>query len=227
MSSSISLPDSDGANHGIKDAALLLLAGGKGLRMGGENKLYLEIGGSLILERTLRVIAPLFCETILLTAHGRSICIKNEMASLTEGLNITFAEDREEGRGPLEGLFMGLSSMKTEWGFLLGCDMPMADPNIIRAMSKYRTEEAQAVTAETGGFTEPLHAYYRRSCLPHIEKMLESGERKIKKFYPQINLTVVKSSELEKYGSCEMSFFNLNTPHDIETMERFASRIKD
>lgn len=226
MSSSISLSDFDGADHGIKDATLLLLAGGKGLRMGGENKLYIKIGGSLVLERTLRVVAPLFAETILLAAHGEGARIEREIEASARGRHVVVAEDRETGRGPLEGLFMGLSSMKTEWGFLLGCDMPMADPNIIRAMSEYRTGEADAVTAETGGFTEPLHAYYRSSCLPHIEKTLDSGERKIKKFYPRINLSIIKDSELEKYGSCERSFFNVNTPHDIETVEKYASFLK-
>ena len=222
-----SIPHLDfGADSIIADASLLLLAGGRGSRMGGKNKLYLEVEGSLLLERTLRVISPMFAETILLAAHGHGSDMGSEIADIAAQYNVRIAEDREEGRGPLEGLFIGLSAMKTEWGFLLGCDMPFADPKIIRAMGELCTEEADAVTAETGGFTEPLHAYYRRSCLPYIEKTLDSGERKIKKFYPRINLTIIKDSELEKYGSCERSFFNLNTPHDIETMEKYASFLK-
>lgn len=197
-------------------ASLLLLAGGRGSRMGGRNKLYLEVEGSLLIERTLRATAPLFSETLLLVAPGESVRVRSCFASLIERYNISLIEDRAPCRGPLEGLYMGLSYMKEEWAFLLGCDMPTPQGESVACMSGFCGDETDAVVAELNGYIEPLHAFYRKKCAAAVGRAIERGDRKIKHFYNDVRLTVVKEEVLPV--GCEDSFFNLNTPRDIKTM---------
>ena len=202
-------------------ASLLLLAGGKGSRMGGRNKLYLELEGTLLIERTLSTLAPLFAETLLLIAPGESDKINTALAPLVEKWRLRIVEDSVPGRGPLEGLMRGLTEMDSEWGFLLGCDMPYVDGAIASGMYDFCSDNTDAVIAELHGFIEPLHAFYRRSCCDSIQKALSRGERKIKASYQEINLLVLKEELLRSYGNCEESFFNLNTPGDIDKMKKY------
>lgn len=197
-------------------ASLLLLAGGQGSRMGGRNKLYLEVEGSLLIEKTLRETSPIFSETLLLVACGESESVRRNFASLIERYNVTIVEDRTRGVGPLEGLCRGLSHMKEEWGFLLGCDMPTPQEDTIRGLSAFCAQNSDAVVAELHGYLEPLHAFYRKSCVVAVARAIERSDRKIKQFYKYIRLTAVKEEALT--GDYARSFLNLNTPHDIETM---------
>ena len=199
-------------------ASLLLLAGGRGSRMGGRNKLYLELEGSLLIEGTLEIVAPLFREVIMLVAPGESSVVNEALSPLIKRWEISVVEDRVPSRGPLEGLYNGLSGMKEEWGFLLGCDMPTPDPEVIIGMSCFCSINNDAVVAERLGFLEPLHAFYRRSCIRPVSDAISRGERKIKHFYRDIRLTVINENKLKELGDDGSSFFNLNTPHDIEKM---------
>ncbi|MDD4160549.1 MAG: molybdenum cofactor guanylyltransferase [Synergistaceae bacterium] len=200
-------------------ASLLLLAGGRGSRMGGRNKLYLELEGSLLIEGTLESAAPLFSETILLVAPGESEKINRTLSALVKKWDISVIEDRAWARGPLEGLYNGLFHMKEEWGFLLGCDMPTPDMDIIKGMASFRTTDSDAVIAERLGFLEPLHAFYRKSCIDPVSDAIERGDRRIKQFYDTVRLNVINEKKLKEFGNDERSFFNLNTPHDVEKMK--------
>jgi len=202
-------------SRGSINASLLLLAGGQGSRMGGKNKLYLEIGGVLLLERILTRISFLFHEIVLLVGPGEVRAAEKYLAGLINKWGIILIEDRHYGHGPLEGLYRGLTCMKEEWGFLLGCDMPVPQEKVIRAMYNFCSCYTDAVAAEIGGYIEPLHAFYRRSCKMPVDAALAREDRKIKQFYDDIRLTIVKEDILREYKNYSDSFFNLNTPHDL------------
>lgn len=212
-------PGSSTAHNELLQASLLLLAGGQGSRMGGRNKLYLELEGSLLIEGTLELVAPLFKEVILLVARGESSKVKETLSPLLSKWDIAVVEDRVPARGPLEGLYNGLCHMKEEWGFLLGCDMPSPDPAVIKGMNIFCSVNNDAVVAERQGFLEPLHAFYRKSCIGAVSSAMERGDGKIKQFYNDIRLTVINEKKLKEFGDQESSFFNLNTPHDVEKMK--------
>lgn len=214
-----STPACSAAHKERLHASLLLLAGGRGSRMGGRNKLYLELEGSLIIEGTLGLLAPLFKEIILLVAPGESFKATAALSRLINKWDIFVVEDRENARGPLEGLYNGLCHMKEDWGFLLGCDMPTPDPDVIRGMGCFCSINNDAVVAERLGFLEPLHAFYRKSCTGPVSDAIARGDRKIKHFYEDIRLTVINGNKLKEFGDDESSFFNLNTPHDVELMK--------
>lgn len=215
----LSAPDGRTAENERLHASLLLLAGGRGSRMGGRNKLYLELEGSLLIEGTLGLVAPLFKEVILLVAPGESSKVKEALSPLISQWDIAVVEDRLPARGPLEGLYNGLCHMNEEWGFLLGCDMPSPDPDVIKGMNIFCSNNNDAVVAERQGFLEPLHAFYRKSCIGAVSDAMQRGDRKIKQFYPDIRLTVINEIRLEEFGDDARSFFNLNTPHDVEKLK--------
>ena len=205
------------------DASLLIRAGGQGNRMGGENKLYMKIGGSGLAEQIITKLSPIFKEIIVIVARGE----KEQALSLLKSLSvkdIRIEEDSVPGLGPLEGLRSGLASMEGEWGFFIGCDMPSIDKATVRLMHSQIIDESDALCAEKGGYIEPLHAFYRKTCLRHVQSAIKLGHRKTKSFYPYINLTVIKENELVLLGGRTSSFLNLNTPDDLEKFQKEQCR---
>ncbi|HOO63975.1 MAG TPA: molybdenum cofactor guanylyltransferase [Synergistaceae bacterium] len=195
-------------------ASAVILAGGRGRRMGG-NKLFLTLQGELILGRILLRLAPCF-EEILLSIGPED---RNPLEKLLSGGEFPFplkiVEDRSSGKGPLEGLARSLEHLSTEWGFFVGCDMPWIQEMVVRTLWKGRQEKSQALVARLGEYLEPLHAFYSRSCLPWVEKALEEGKRQVKSFYPWIELTVVEETAFAPLPGYRRSFLGMNAPEDL------------
>ena len=201
------------------DASLLILAGGQGTRMGCGNKLYMKIDGTTLAEKIITNIAPIFKETIIIVSPGEKARADAHLKSLALK-DIRIEEDTFSDLGPLEGLRTGLASMNSEWGFFIGCDMPCADRATVRIMHAHITCGTDALCAEIDGFIEPLHAFYKKTCLRHVQSSIELGHRKTKSFYPHIKLAVIRENELENAGGRATSFLNLNTPRDLENFTK-------
>lgn len=82
---------------------------------------------------------------------------------------------------------------------------------------------AQVIVPRRGGEYEPLHAVYARSCLPAVEAALAAGERRMVAFYPQVSVLAVEEGVLARHDPRGLSFFNVNTPQDLEQAERLLA----
>ncbi len=102
--------------------------------------------------------------------------------------------------------------MKEEWGFLLGCDMPFPNPDVIKGMSSFCSVNNDAVVAERQGFLEPLHAFYRKNCIGAVSDAILRGDRKIKQFYNDVRLTVINEIKLKEFGDEGSSIFKPQNP---------------
>lgn len=195
-------------------AALLLLAGGRGRRMGGEGKLLLRSGKAFLIEKILEETEGLFSEYLLSCAFGKSAETERLLAPVLRKWRIKVVEDREPERGPLEGLCRGLAAMSGEWLFAVGCDMPSVRKKVVLAMAQ-RLQGADAAVAELNGWLEPLHAFYSERCLRPAECALAEGRLRLKSFYPEIRLAKLPEAELrEADAQYYSSFFNINTQEE-------------
>ncbi len=91
------------------------------------------------------------------------------------------------------------------------------------ALLRYMLALAQAheavvprVPRDPAGFLawEPLHALYRRTCLPAIEHHLQACDRRAYGFLSDVRTRAVLASEIIPFGAGMTSFFNVNTPED-------------
>jgi|GEM_PF-6996136 len=187
--------------------------------MGG-NKLFLTRGGVPLQEGLIARMSRIFSELVFCVGRGESGRAEAFLRPCLGGLSAVFAEDREDGRGPLEGLRQGLAASRREWGFLIGCDMPFPNEAVIRAMWK-RTGGADAAAARLDGYPMSLHAFYRKSCLPHIDRVIADGPRtkrggaKITAFYADVALRVVEEAELALLPGYRDSFAGFNTREEL------------
>jgi molybdopterin-guanine dinucleotide biosynthesis protein A len=63
---------------------------------------------------------------------------------------------------------------------------------------------------------EPLHAVYAKRCLEPMRRRLESGRLKITGFFEDVRVRFVDAATLAAYDPEGLSFFNINTPEDLE-----------
>lgn len=204
-------------------AALLLLGGGLGSRMGG-NKLFLSMEGQPLLTRLLDHMQPLFSETILSVGVGEKAKLLDAMPDLASEYGVKIVEDRISGQGPLEGLSRMLDAMACDAGFLYACDMPSPQEAVIRRLWSGTKASSDVSVVRLDGHILALHAFYRKKCLPFIEGSLEQsagqkqGGPRIVSFYDKIKLQITEESEFAHLPGYRKSFENYNTQKELQSL---------
>lgn len=103
----------------------IVLAGGRSKRM-GRNKVYLSFGGKFLIEIIIDKISPLF----------KDIMIVVSQPELYKRLGFCVRKDIIPEKGPLGGIYTGLLYSNNRYNFVVACDMPFLNPNLIRYMIK-------------------------------------------------------------------------------------------
>jgi len=204
--------------------SLLILAGGKSTRM-GQDKAWLMLDGRPLVMRVIDRVLPLVDEVIVST--NQPDAFDAWLPKLT--LPAHTVADRHRGIGPLAGLYAGLLAARCDLVLALATDMPFVNPALISYLAQLATGAdvdavvPQVPNAETGQIgLEPLHAIYRKSCLPAIEACLEADHRRVVSFLDQVRLRVVSSEEIRPHDPLFRSFANVNTPQDWSDAQRIG-----
>jgi molybdopterin-guanine dinucleotide biosynthesis protein A len=190
---------SDGAAARYPDVTGVILAGGQSRRM-GRDKATLTVGGTTLFARLLAVMRGIF--PALLIAGDRPDLARPDVPCLP---------DLYPGSA-LGGLYTGLRAAKTPYIFAVACDMPFADPRLIRAILERRAGR-DLVVPETPAGLEPLFALYGKSCLEPMRGLLEAGNYRIYDFFPRVRVCPVGPTELP--AGWERALLNLNTPEEF------------
>jgi FdhD protein len=186
----------------IRGVTGVILAGGRSLRMGSDKALLPYHGGRLI-EAIHRRMAELFEEVVVVTgAPGRY-----------DFLPCRRVPDLFEGMGALGGIHSALAHSGTELVFVVACDMPAVSGELVRHLCAM-AEGADAVVPEGEKGLEPLHAVYRKSALPAIEKSLRDGERRVVSFFDRVTVRRVSAGDVSRIDPAFDAFRNINTPED-------------
>ncbi|MRR06912.1 MAG: formate dehydrogenase accessory sulfurtransferase FdhD [Deltaproteobacteria bacterium] len=180
----------------------VILAGGKSTRM-KSNKALLPYSGELFIERIHRQLSALFPEVILVT----------NTPELYRFLPCTMVPDEFPGLGSLAGIHAGLKHSKTEHIFVVACDMPYLNSELMRQMIS-KAQQADVVIPESDGGFEPLHAVYSKNCLPGMEVALKDGKIKIVDCLDWNKVTVLTREEIAAVDPEFHSFRNINTPEE-------------
>jgi FdhD protein len=180
----------------------VILAGGKSSRM-KSNKALLPFSGELFIERIHRQMTALFSEVILVT----------NTPEFYRFLPCRMVSDEFPGLGSLAGIHAGLKHSKTEHIFVVACDMPYLNSELMRQMIS-KAQESDVVIPESDGGFEPLHAVYSKNCLPAMEEALKDGKSKIVDCLDWSKVTVLTKDEIAAVDPEFHSFRNINTPEE-------------
>ena len=180
----------------------VILAGGASSRM-GSNKALLPHKGGRFIESIYRELSEIFPEVILVTNTPEQY----------QFLPCRKVSDLFQGMGALAGIHAGLAQSSNPAIFAVACDMPHLDPWLIRHLANRGTGCDLVLPRSEHGY-EPLHALYRKGCLPVMEDCLGRGERRIVSILPDLRVREIAASEVARFDPTFDSFSNINTPEE-------------
>jgi molybdopterin-guanine dinucleotide biosynthesis protein A len=183
--------------------SLVILAGGLSRRM-GRDKAALPAGDGTLIEHLARRLAPVVDETIVAGGSG--------WGNLP---GVRTVDDRYAGLGPLAGIHTGLRAARYRYVWVVGCDLPDADPGMAALLTGL-AGDYDAVVPQIDGEPQGVCALYDRALATRIEELLAAGERRVKMLLAASNVRYVTPDELRVVDPELRSFRNINTPAEYQ-----------
>jgi molybdopterin-guanine dinucleotide biosynthesis protein A len=190
----------------------VIQAGGRSVRMGGEPKALMEVGGRRIIERVAHVLGQVTDDLLLVT----------NTPALYAWMGLPMVPDVFPDGGSLGGIYSGLAAAPGEAAFTVACDMPFLSPAVARLVTS-RAPEADVVVPRTGLHYETLHACYARACLDPMARRLRAGELKITGFWDEVRVLTIPEEEIARLDDPAVVFSNVNTPDELERARTLAA----
>jgi molybdopterin-guanine dinucleotide biosynthesis protein A len=200
------------------DIGCIVLAGGKGLRL-GRDKFLEVVGGSNLLERVVSRLGSFNKDIIVVTADGKS------PPQLTGDAGFRIVTDIYPGKGALGGLHAGLAASSWQYNLVVAGDMPFLNQALLQYMVQL-SPGFDLVVPRLGELVEPLHAVYSRDCLAPIEQLLKQGETRVRALFALVRVRYIDGEEINRFDPKHLSFFNVNTQADLETAQRLAKEMR-
>jgi molybdopterin-guanine dinucleotide biosynthesis protein A len=206
-----------------KPATGIILAGGQSRRMGAD-KAFLVLEGQQLIERVIGALRQV-C--------GEIIIVSNDTGPY-ESLGVRAVSDSLRGFGAIAGLHAGLQTMGTDLGIAVAVDMPFLSSPLLRAMVDAAAGWDAVIPALASGTApadpargrakdvgiHPLHAVYRRTCLPAIRAAIDRDDRRLNAFLPGVRVRYFAADEIRPYDPNLRSLVNVNTSEELRQLER-------
>lgn len=195
-----------------KDITGLVLAGGRGSRMGGVDKGLQPLDGLPMAAHALQRLAPQV-GTMALNAN------RHVEAYARLGVPV-WPDATGDYAGPLAGMLAGLTQCRTPWLVTVPCDTPRFPWDTVARLAQaierasHPAAVAMAATRGANGSVQPQPVF----CLLHtglrdsLAAFLAQGQRKIDRW------TAHHGAVLEVFEDGS-AFFNINTPQDLQQVQ--------
>ncbi len=195
----------------------LILAGGRGSRMGGTDKGLQNFHGlPLALQTLMRLqLQSLPLQEVLINA--------NRNLAAYESLGVAVWPDSIDGfAGPLAGFQTGLERCETPLLLTVPCDTPLFPLDLVErlytAMNVQNADIAMAAATEADGTVrpQPVFCLLKTDLLESLVKFTQGGGRKIDTWTGQHRCTLVP---FDLPGDSTQAFANANTVAELQQLE--------
>ena len=189
------------------DITGVVLAGGRATRWDGRDKGLIQVSGQPMISHVLDALAPQV-EQVIISAN------RNLDEYRAFGLPVVTDATRDF-LGPLAGIASGLAAARTEWVAIVPCDSPLLAADCVDRLASAceEDERTNVAVAHDGERIQPVFALIRRALLEDLDAFLESGERKIDRWYGQQRMRLVDFSDNTD------NFLNINRREDRDMLE--------
>ena len=184
----------------------VILAGGRGARMGGVDKGLVEVAGRPMVEHVLTAIER---------QAGAVAINANRSTERYARYGHPVIADRMDGfQGPLAGMASALAAAATEFVLVVPCDSPLVDASLGPRLHAALVErEADVAVAHDGERMHPVFVLLRRAARAGLDAFLARGERKIDHWFAEEKTAIVDFSDLPEM------FLNVNREEDRSRLE--------
>jgi molybdopterin-guanine dinucleotide biosynthesis protein A len=182
-----------------EQATAIILAGGKGSRMGGIDKGLIPIGGQPLITHIIRQLEDHFDEIIIGTNEAGQYAF----------LNHKTVPDDIKDQGPLMGILSCLKASASEVNFITACDIPVMNIRLIRNMINLSAGVGAVMPVAGNDKYEPLYAVYRKSVIKAAEQVLSRRGRRIIELLKYVPVKLIPFDDAQWYQ-------NLNTKEELQ-----------
>jgi molybdopterin-guanine dinucleotide biosynthesis protein A len=193
----------------------LVLAGGRGTRMGGVDKGLQPLHGDALAAHVLRRLAPQ-TGPLLISANRHP----DTYAALGAPYHATIVADTlSDFPGPLAGMLAGLRAAGTAYLLSAPCDSPWLPADLAarlaHALDANDADIATVTTVDARGekSLHPVFALMRTAVADDLAAFLAAGERKVRAWYARHKTVEVDFTD-------ERAFYNANSLQELADLER-------
>ena len=200
----------------------LILAGGRGSRMGGVDKGLQNFNGIPLALHTLMRLGPQV-ETVMVNANRNLSAYESFGASVWPDASADFA-------GPLSGFLVGLERAETPYLLTVPCDTPRLPLDLAERLARALVREgadiamAAAPEAKSDGSTEvraqPVFCLLKIELSESLVVFTHAGGRKIDAWTAQHKTVLVP---FDAPTDDTLAFANINTLTELQALENAAS----
>lgn len=176
----------------ISEVTGLILAGGAGRRVGGQDKGLILWHGKPLVSHVASRLKP---QTSTLIVS----CNRNK--DKYKSLGFPTVEDlRTDFEGPLAGIEAASSSVKTQYLAIVACDTPLLPTDFVRRLLVPLCDDTEQIApviafAHDGQREQYLCALIKTECLTGLSNFLQQGHRAVKHWYRQYPYVSVDFSD--------------------------------
>lgn len=152
--------------------SVLLLAGGRGQRMGGRDKGLLDWQGQPMIAWLYQQVRPLTDDLLI-------SCNRNQ-DSYARYADRLVTDDSSDFPGPLAGILAGLRAARHGQLLVLPCDAPCIDQALLAQLLALAGE--RPVMIQRDGYWEPMFAVIPKILLPSLEDAWQAGQRSVQRW---------------------------------------------
>jgi molybdopterin-guanine dinucleotide biosynthesis protein A len=193
-----------------QDITGIILAGGRGSRMGGIDKGLQNFNGIPLALHTLMRLGPQV-ESVMVNANRNLSAYESFGASVWPDASSDFA-------GPLSGFLVGLERAETPYVLTVPCDTPRLPLDLAERLSTALIQNNVdiAMAADHEQQTQPVFCLLKIELMESLVKFTHAGGRKIDAWTAQHNTVVVP---FNLSTDDPLAFANVNTLQDLQALE--------
>lgn len=184
----------------------VVLAGGRGRRMGGLDKGLVLLGGRPLIEHVIDAVRPQVAR-VLISAN------RNRAAYERYGFPVV-SDTVPDFAGPLAGLYAAWDLVRTPWVITVPCDTPALPAHMAqRLLEAALRENAEVALAHDGQRSQPTFLLVSAGLRDSVGAFLAGGGRKIDAW------TSMHREIQVDFSDCPETFANINTPEQLRDMD--------
>ena len=172
----------------FSNCSIVLLAGGRGQRMGGQDKGWVSWQGQALIEHMQQVVRPLSDDLIISCNrnHQRYQPLADQLVS----------DPDQSFTGPLMGIIRALKVARYPYVIVLPCDAPRIDQALLTQL--YQAAGEHPAMLQHQGHWQPLFSIIPRAQLHTLQELWDAGERSPKHALLKLNPVAIHCSDNEQ-----------------------------
>jgi len=184
----------------------VILAGGRGARMGGVDKGLVKLDGKPLVEHVLQRLQPQVPHIIISANRNYDEYARYGFAVVSDEV----ISNDVDYAGPLAGMLSALTHCTTGFIVTVPCDVPRLPTDLVaRLLVQLQREHSRACMAHDGTRAQPLCALLHTSLQEELRRALQAGQYKVERWLRDIGCSSADFSD------CADRFINLNTAENI------------